>query len=127
MLTVDKPFPRTEPQRRFRLTRHARTRTSARRCGLAAIAAALTYGRVAHVRGAEIHAIGRKEVLQFRRRGVDLQAFEGIQVVCQPGGGLVLTVYRNRDFRGMRPRRRGLSRGRFPFFSADGGTGAAIL
>ena len=127
MLTVDKPFPRTEPQRPFRMTRHAQFRTGTRRCGLAAIEAALAYGRVAHVRGAEIHAIGRKEVVRYRRHGIDLRTFEGIQVVCQPGGGLVLTVYRNRDFRGMRPRRRGPSRGRLSVLSVDGGSLATII
>ncbi len=125
MLTVDDAPRSPELQTPFRMTRHAELRTGARRCGLEAIEAALTYGRVVHVRGAEIHAIGRKEVIQFRCRGIDLRAFEGVQVVCQPGGGLVLTVYRNRDFRGLRPYRHHLSSSRLPLFSANGGIPAA--
>jgi hypothetical protein len=127
MLTLDIAPQRPEPRKPFRLTRRARFRTSARRFGVAAIEAALAYGRVVYVRGAEIHAIGRKEVLRFRRRGTDLRAFEGIQVVCRPGGALVLTVYRNRDFRGLRPRRRSLSRGSLSIPSVGGETLAAAI
>jgi hypothetical protein len=35
-------------------------------------------------------------------------------VVCRPGVGVVLTAYRNRDFRGLRPHRRSSARGRPP-------------
>ncbi len=84
-----------------RLTRHAHTRMAARRLSPSAIDAVLRYGRAVHVRGARIHAIGRREVARYLGVGVDLSAYEGIQVVCSPGG-LVLTAYRNRDFRGLR-------------------------
>ena len=112
MLTLDISPGETKPRKPFRLSRHARLRTNARRFGVAAVEAALAYGRVVYVRGAEIHAIGRREVLRFRQHGIELRAFEGIQVVCRPGAGVVLTVYRNRNFRGLRPRRRHPSRGR---------------
>jgi hypothetical protein len=120
MLATDIAPQETGPRKAFRLTRHARQRSAARRVGVAAIEAALEYGRVFHVRGAEIHVIGRKEVFRYRRRGVDLREYEGVQVVCQPGGGLILTAYRNRDFRGLRPRRRIPSRGRPPIPSVGG-------
>lgn len=70
-----------------------------------AIEAAVHYGRVVRVRSAKIYALGRKEVAHCKRQGVDVSAFEGIQVVCTPHG-TVLTVYRNHDFRGMRPKRK---------------------
>jgi hypothetical protein len=73
---------------------------------VAAIEAALEYGRVVYVRGAEIHVIGRKEVFRYRRHGIDLREYEGVHVVCRPGSGLILTAYRNRDFRGLRPHQR---------------------
>ena len=60
-------------------------------------------GRVVYVRGAKIYVIGRKEVESFLRKGIELADFEGIHVVCSPEG-VVLTTYRNRDFRGLRPR-----------------------
>ena len=122
MLTLDIAPRRTEPRKHLLLTRHARLRTSARRFGVAAIEAALAYGRIVHVRGAEIHVIGRKEVFRFRHRGIDLRDFEGVQVVCRPGSGLVLTAYRNRSFRGLRPHRRNSSRGRPSIPSIGDGT-----
>ena len=87
------------------LTRHAWQRMTARGMSLAAIEAAIEYGRAVHVRGATVSALGRKEVERCRRRGVDLSRYEGIHVVCSPKG-MILTVYRNRDFRGLRPRYR---------------------
>lgn len=92
------------------LTKHALKRIESRRLTLLAVTAALDYGRVVHVRGAEIHAIGRKEVEQCSRWGLDLSAHEGVQVICTAEGA-VMTVYRNRDFRGLKPRRR---HSRFP-------------
>ena len=112
MLTRDIAPRRNSRTKTFRLSRHARLCTHARRFGVAAIEAALAYGRAVYVRGAEIRAIGRKEVLRFRQRGIDLRRFEGIQVVCRPGAGVVLTVYRNRDFRGLRSHRHHASRAR---------------
>ncbi|MBP8300417.1 MAG: DUF4258 domain-containing protein, partial [Planctomycetes bacterium] len=70
--------------------------------------AVLAYGRVARVRGAVIHAVGRKEVERARRVGVDLSRAEGLHVLCAPNG-VIVTVYRNHDFRGLRPGRRGRS------------------
>ncbi|RMG19792.1 MAG: DUF4258 domain-containing protein [Deltaproteobacteria bacterium] len=89
-----------------RLTMHARQRMNSRRLPEAAIRAALEHGRVVHVRGASIYVIGRKEISRYRRRGLDLSSFHGVQVVCSPDG-TILTVYRNRDFRSLRPQRRG--------------------
>jgi hypothetical protein len=76
---------------------------TARRIPARAIGAALAYGRRAHVRGATIRAIGRREVARYRAQGIDLARYEGVQVVCGHDGA-VLTAYRNRDFRGLRPR-----------------------
>jgi hypothetical protein len=87
------------------LTSHAAERLSTRGLSLASVDAAMTYGRVVHVRGADIHAIGRKEVEWFERDGIDLSPYEGLQVVCSSDGA-VLTVYRNRDFRGLRSHHR---------------------
>jgi hypothetical protein len=69
-----------------------------------AVTAALDFGRLVYTRGAAIYVIGRKEVLRARRLGVDLSEYEGVHVVCSADGA-VLTVYRNRDFRGLRSRR----------------------
>lgn len=87
------------------LTHHAWQRMCARGFSPQTLDTVLAYGRVARVRGADIYAIGRSEVSQYRNRGVDLEQYEGVQVVCTPQGK-ILTVYRNRDFRGLRPRRK---------------------
>ena len=84
---------------------HARRRMGARGISAKAVIAALTCGRVVHTRGARIYAIGRKEVQRFSQRGIDLSQYEGIQVVCATSGR-ILTLYRNRNFRSLRPRRR---------------------
>ncbi len=83
------------------LTHHARQRMDGRRISAEAVDAVLAYGRAVHVRGACIHALGRREVAQAAREGVDLQAHRNLQVVCG-ADGTVLTVYRNADFRSLR-------------------------
>ncbi|MCK5689776.1 DUF4258 domain-containing protein, partial [Myxococcota bacterium] len=87
------------------LSKHAKVRIDARGFTLAAVEAVLKFGRLVYVRGAAIFAIGRKEVIRFAKDGIKLGHLEGIQVVCSEDG-LVLTAYRNNDFRGLRPSRR---------------------
>jgi len=86
------------------LTDHAVERMTSRGLPPAAVAAALNYGRVVHIRGADIHAIGRRDVECHERDGIDLARYEGVQVVCSPEG-VILTAYRNRDFSSLRVRR----------------------
>lgn len=90
---------------RFSLTEHAYERMTTRSISRTAIEAALELGRCVEIRGAQIFAIGRKEVEKHRRDGVDLCEFEGTQVVVTASGA-VMTVYRNSDFRSLRTRRR---------------------
>ena len=96
---------RQEPQQSFAFTSHAIHRMDERGISQEAVDLAVSYGRAVHERGATIYAIGRKEVQRYRSQGVDLSDQEGIQVVCNKAGG-IMTVYRNRDFRSLRPRRR---------------------
>lgn len=88
------------------LTRHAWKQMSARGISDEAVMAAFQHGRRVYVRGAMIHAIGRKEIEFAEKEGHDLRPFHGVQVVCNAHDGTVITVYRNRDFRGLRPRGR---------------------
>jgi hypothetical protein len=87
----------------FSLTKHAHERMVSRSISRAALEAALEFGRCIEARGAQIFAIGRKEVEKYRRDGVDLCDFEGTQVVVTTAGA-VMTVYRNSDFRNLRSR-----------------------
>lgn len=89
----------------YNVSRHAWQRMSGRGLSPDAVRQVIDFGRLAYVRGATIYAVGRKEVERFKRRGIDLSDVEGVQVVCSDRG-VIMTVYRNRDFRGLRPRRR---------------------
>lgn len=92
------------------ITRHAWARMSGRGISPKDLSTVLAYGRMVHVRGAEIHAIGRREVDRYRPEGIDLSPLEGVQVVCS-GEGAVITTYRDRDLKSLRNRCR--SRGRY--------------
>jgi hypothetical protein len=87
------------------MTEHAQIRMSSRRLSESAVQVALAHGREVHTRGAMLFAIGKKEVAKARRDGTDISRFEGVHVVCT-SDGCILTVYRNRDLRGLRPSRR---------------------
>lgn len=82
-------------------TLHALARMGGRGIDRDAVQAALDYGRVVHIRGAEIHALGRKEVARLAKQDIDVAEHEGVQVVCSHDGKVV-TVYRNHDFSGLR-------------------------
>ena len=86
----------------IQITGHARARLDQRRIPAAAVEAVLTYGRRAYVRGTQIRAIGRREVERFQAKGIDLRAFEGLQVLVDASGETVITAYRNHDFRGLK-------------------------
>ncbi len=88
----------------YDLSQHAWQRMSGRGLSPDAIQRVINFGRVAYVRGATIYAVGRKESARFKREGIDLSDVEGVQAVCSEDG-VIITVYRNRDFRGLRPRR----------------------
>ena len=88
-----------------RISGHARDQMDARSISAEALRSALKYGRTAWTRGARIYAIGRKEVQYYRAHGIDLGRFEGVHVV-ESADGTVITVYRNRDLRGLRPDKR---------------------
>ena len=96
-------------QSEFNLTRHAWERMCGRSLSPAAIRLVLNYGRTAYVRGATIYCVGRKEIERYRQDGIELSALEGVQVVCTDNGA-ILTVYRNRDLRGLRAPARPLHR-----------------
>lgn len=83
---------------RAQLTHHAVERSRHRRIRLATIDAVLMYGRSKHARGAEIYTLGWRDVAWWSSQGIDLSAFEGIEVVCGSGGS-VITVYRKRKRR----------------------------
>lgn len=100
------PKTSASPKRNPYLTKHAWERSNARGLSNEAIDAAIQYGRIVHVRGAAVHVIGKKEVRRFAEIGVDLEKFEGVQVVCSSDDEAILTAYRNHDLRGLRSHHR---------------------
>jgi len=86
----------------FILSEHAANRMCERNVNRGAVKSALKYGRVEYIRGAKVYAIGRKEVEYYHERNIDLVKFEGVQVIVSPDREII-TVYRNNDFRGLRP------------------------
>ncbi len=89
----------------YTLTQHAQQRMNVRGFSSAAVNQVLAYGRGIHTRGAIIYVVGRKEISLCESFGIDLSNLDGLQVVCSTDGA-VMTVYRNKDFRGLRPKRR---------------------
>ncbi len=85
------------------LTHHASRRCQTRHIPLAAIEAALLYGRHRHNRGADIYVLGWREVRRYSRRGHDLSRWRDVHVVCANNGN-ILTVYRNKNLRALRDR-----------------------
>ncbi|HOO49665.1 MAG TPA: DUF4258 domain-containing protein [Alphaproteobacteria bacterium] len=89
------------------LSDHAISRMFQRSLPLKAVEIAKAYGRISHVRGARVYSVGRIEVERLSREGLDAKRIEGVHVVCSPDDDeTVITVYRNRDFSILRPKRR---------------------
>ena len=76
------------------VTRHARRRMAERGISRDAISATLTYGHVAYRPGVRIFSVGRQDIAEWARTGVDLGAYEGVHVVCSLKDTNIMTVYR---------------------------------
>jgi len=87
------------------LTDHAWARMCGRSLSPKMILRTIKYGRIIHNRKAVYYVIGKKEIARYRNDGIDLSNLHGIHVVCS-SGGIILTCYRNRDLRGLKPTRR---------------------
>ncbi|MBE9396809.1 DUF4258 domain-containing protein [Pontibacterium sp. N1Y112] len=102
---------KTDNDEHFELSHHAQTRMSQRSINLGEVQSVLQHGRVIHSRRARFYVVGHKDVERFSHAGIDVRALENIQVVVDEISNRILTVYRNRNFRQIRPtsrRERGL-------------------
>lgn len=90
----------------FYISSHAIRRMSQRSISQEQLGSVLSHGRRIRSRGACFYVAGRKEVKQCAKRGIDLSFADGIQVVVDEISSTVLTVYKNRDLRQIRPKRR---------------------
>lgn len=104
-------------------TQHALERMGHRHISATDIENVINYGRSTNIRGAVIYVIGVKEVKMQKAYGIRLDHCEGIHVVCS-NDNVVLTVYKNHDLRGLKPRSRrhwhekGCSESRINFLDA---------
>ena len=83
-------------------SRHAKLREDQRGISQRQIMLAYKYGRIIHSRRASFHVIGKKEVEMYGSIDPELKEMNGIQLVVSSNGTL-LTVYRNKDLRKIRP------------------------
>lgn len=85
---------------------HAAKRMSQRGLSPRQVDLVMEYGRRVHSRRAVYYALGRKEVARHQVKVPELAELEGIQVVVNSDQEVILTVYRNHDFRKIRPCKR---------------------
>jgi len=85
----------------YALTKHAALRTQQRGINPDHIEKVIQYGRNESVRGAEIFAIGDKEVNEYLNYGIDLSKFKGIIIVCSHDGSII-TAYRSTSMKTLR-------------------------
>jgi hypothetical protein len=88
------------------LTQHAEMRMSQRSIDLEQVQLVLNYGRLIHSRRARFYVMGRKEIKRLEKKGLEVGDLENIQIVVAEKSNLILTVYRNKDFRQIRPKHR---------------------
>ena len=87
------------------LTEHARDRMLQRGICILAVFQTLAFGRISRGRGATIYAVGKKEVADLAKDGIDLSFCEGVHIV-KTRRGLISTVYRNLSMPKLKPRTR---------------------
>jgi len=90
---------------RHSLSIHAIERMQQRGISNEAVFQTIAFGRITRGRGATIYAIGKKEVGEYAKQGIDLSYCEGVHVVMNRRG-TVSTVYRNLSMPKIKPRRR---------------------
>ena len=86
---------------------HARKRMNERGLDDKALEMAFNYGRPVYTRRSYIYVIGKKEIKHAKKKfKIDLQRYEGVQVVVSIETPQIITVYRNKDFRTLKPKTR---------------------
>ena len=88
------------------LTDHAIERMQ-QACGISneAVFQTISFGRISRGRGATIYAIGKKEISEYAKDGIDLTPYEGVHVVMTRIG-TISTVYRNLDIPKVKPKKK---------------------
>ena len=89
------------------VSNHAQRRMDMRGINQKTIDLVLKFGREVRTRGALFYVIGKKEIHQFYKQEPLLKDMEGIQVLTTKDG-VIITTYRNKDLRQIRPDHRRL-------------------
>ena len=71
-----------------------------------AVEEVLNYGRLIRSRHACFYIIGRRDLHHLRKSGVDINRLENTQVIVDEKTSIVMTVYKNNNFRKIRPVKR---------------------
>lgn len=87
----------------FQLSKHAQLRMSQRSIDLKQIEKVLSYGRVIHSRRARFYVVGKKDTKRLSKTGINTQGLENMQVLVEGKTNTIVTVYRNKGFRHIRP------------------------
>ena len=87
------------------LSEHALERMQQRGISHEAVFLAIAFGRISRGRGATIYAIGKKEISEYAKDGIDLTPYEGVHVVMTRIG-TISTVYRNFDIPKVKPKKK---------------------
>ena len=83
-------------------SQHARMREGQRGISPKQVVLAFQYGRIIHARRAVYHVIGNKEIEKYGSIEPELKVMNGVQLVMS-SNGTVLTAFRNKDLRKVRP------------------------
>ena len=87
------------------LSEHALERMQQRGISHEAVFQTIAFGRISRGRGATIYAIGKKEISEYAKDGIDLTPYEGVHVVMTRIG-TISTVYRNLDIPKVKPKKK---------------------
>ena len=87
----------------FHLSKHAQLRMSQRSIDLKQIEQVLSYGRMIHSRRARFYIVGKKDTKRLSKTGISTQGLENMQVLVEEKSNTIITVYRNKNFRHIRP------------------------
>jgi hypothetical protein len=90
----------------FTLTKHANQRMSQRGIHLKQVLGVLKYGRIIHSRRARFYVLGKRDVDDLAKQCIDVRDIENIQVLVDEKSNVILTAYKNKNFRQIRPKHR---------------------